>query len=387
VDGTLDILGNGATLTLYDVGSESHWTNHIRLGNTSGKTIWDKDDHWRGDTGDFTNGPPPFQLVGSATHDSGISVFEFWRMTPDPDVLIVVNGQSPMMMVEGYGYASIALAYLNDAYQIVSGPTDRVLVLLEDGGEDRDYDDYVGVLEASSAAVVKIPNVVGLTQSVASTTLSNAGLTLGSVTQRSSSTVPAGSVISQSPIAGFFLALDLPVDLVVSSGLVTAPVSVPNVVGLTQSVASTTLSNAGLTLGAVTQQSSDTVPAGNVISQSPSAGTSVSPGSAVNLVVSSGPAPVIPDAPTLYSAAAQGNRVLLSWSDVTGETGYEIGWAKFNKGQQSCNSLSVLGAVGPDTTTSTDTRNGGGTFCYAVRAFNSAGLSAWSNVVTVTVQK
>src|SRR5262249_47079491 len=44
----------------------------------------------------------------------------------------------------------------------------------------------------------------------------------------------------------------------------------------------------GLTLGTVTQASSATVPAGNVISQNPAAGTSVAAGSAVALVVSSG---------------------------------------------------------------------------------------------------
>ncbi|MDH5176835.1 MAG: hypothetical protein OEX15_09250, partial [Gammaproteobacteria bacterium] len=31
VDGTLDILADDVTLTLYDVGSESHWVNQIRL--------------------------------------------------------------------------------------------------------------------------------------------------------------------------------------------------------------------------------------------------------------------------------------------------------------------------------------------------------------------
>jgi len=44
-------------------------------------------------------------------------------------------------------------------------------------------------------------------------------------------------------------------------------------------------------VGTVTTQPSGTVAAGNVISESPAAGTSVSAGSAVNLVVSSGPAP------------------------------------------------------------------------------------------------
>jgi hypothetical protein len=152
VDGTLDILSDVATLTLHDVGSESHWLNQVRLASPSGPALQDYDDHWRGSTGNFTNGPPPFQLVGSVTQGSGVAQMEFWRIDSDPDIKIVVNGQSPMMMVSGYGYASIALAYLSDTYQIVSVPTNRILVLLEDGGKDRDYDDYVGILEASPRA-------------------------------------------------------------------------------------------------------------------------------------------------------------------------------------------------------------------------------------------
>ena len=150
VDGTLDILGNGATLTLYDVGSESHWINELRVGNSAGATLSDLDDHFRGTTESFTNGPAPFQLAGTVTQGSGVADFEFRRIDPTPEYQIVVNGQSPMMMVPDYGFASIALAFLNGANQIVSGPTNRVLVLLEDGGTDRDYDDYVGILEANA---------------------------------------------------------------------------------------------------------------------------------------------------------------------------------------------------------------------------------------------
>ena len=150
LDGTLDILGNGATLTLYDVGSESHWINEIRLGNSAGGVLVDLDDHFRGTTQSFTNGPAPFQLAGTVTQGSGIADFEFRRIDPTPEYQIVVNGQSPMMMVPEYGFASIALAYLDGANQVVSGPTNRVLVLLEDGGTDRDYDDYVGIVEANT---------------------------------------------------------------------------------------------------------------------------------------------------------------------------------------------------------------------------------------------
>jgi hypothetical protein len=68
-------------------------------------------------------------------------------------------------------------------------------------------------------------------------------------------------------------------------------VAVPNVVGLTQAALTTAITGAGLVVGTVTTASSSTVAAGNVISESPAAGTPVNAGSAVNLVVSSGPPP------------------------------------------------------------------------------------------------
>ena len=67
-------------------------------------------------------------------------------------------------------------------------------------------------------------------------------------------------------------------------------VSVPDVVGMTQSQAQTSLQLVGLTVGTVTHQTSTTVPDGTVISQNPAAGASVSSGTAVALIVSSGPA-------------------------------------------------------------------------------------------------
>ena len=100
--------------------------------------------------------------------------------------------------------------------------------------------------------------------------------------------MPAGNVISQNPAANASVAPGSSVNIVVSSG--PANVTVPNVVGLTQAAATTAITNAGLVLGTVTQQSSANVPAGNVISQNPAANASVAPGSSVNIVVSSGPA-------------------------------------------------------------------------------------------------
>jgi hypothetical protein len=68
-------------------------------------------------------------------------------------------------------------------------------------------------------------------------------------------------------------------------------VPVPDVVGQEQTTAEQEITNAGLGVGNVTTEASDTVPESNVISQSPAAGTDVSPGTMVNLVVSAGSAP------------------------------------------------------------------------------------------------
>jgi len=136
---------------------------------------------------------------------------------------------------------------------------------------------------------VLVPNVVGQMQAAATSAITSAGLTLGTVTMQSSTTVAPGNVISQSPAAGTRVASGLAVNLVVSSGAPPpAPVPVPNVVGQTQAAATSAITGAGLTVGTVTMQSSTTVPSGNVIGQNPAAGAQSASGSAVDLVVSTG---------------------------------------------------------------------------------------------------
>jgi hypothetical protein len=140
---------------------------------------------------------------------------------------------------------------------------------------------------SGGAAQVSIPNVVGDTQAAATTAITGAKLTVGTVTQASSATVASGNVISETPAAGTSAASGSSVALVVSTG--PATVLVPNVVGDTQAAATTALTGAGLTVGTVNIQSSGSVASGDVISENPAAAASVANGSAVALVVSSGP--------------------------------------------------------------------------------------------------
>ncbi len=178
---------------------------------------------------------------------------------------------------------------------------------------------------SSPPPTVLVPNVVGQTQAAATSAITSAGLTVGAVTQQSSSTVASGNVISESPAAGTSVTSASAVNLVVSSG---APpptqVAVPNVVGQTQAAATSAITSAGLTAGTVTMQSSTTVASGSVISESPAAGTSVASASAVNLVVSSGATPPPPPPPVVtkdpvYDFNGSGTSDILWRNSSTGQ--------------------------------------------------------------------
>src|SRR6202166_743507 len=158
------------------------------------------------------------------------------------------------------------------------------------------------ILFVSGCAKVTVPNVEGLTQDAATTAITAAKLTVGTVTQQTSNKVATGKVIRQDPASEAAVAQGSPVNLVISSG--PQMVTVPNVEGLTQDPATTAIIAAKLMVGTVTQQTSNTVAAGNVISQDPANGSSVAQGSPVNLVISSGPQIVtVPNVEGLTDAA------------------------------------------------------------------------------------
>ncbi len=130
---------------------------------------------------------------------------------------------------------------------------------------------------------VAVPDIVGRAQSDAQATITGTGFSVGAVTQEWSAAVPTGSVISQNPAAGTVMIPGTAIDFVVSKG--PQPVAVPDVAGKTQTEAQAAIAGAGLTVGAITHQYSDTVPEGAVVGQNPAAGMLITPGSPVNLVL------------------------------------------------------------------------------------------------------
>jgi serine/threonine-protein kinase len=155
-------------------------------------------------------------------------------------------------------------------------------------------------------APVPIPDVTGMTVEEATSALAGAGFTVSpDTTFVIDSTLEPGRVLSTSPAFGESAVQGTVVVLTVSK----APdqVSVPDLTDQSADAAKAALeAEPNGFVVTVTQEASATVAANNVIRTDPPANTPVTRGSAVTLVVSSGPAKVkVPPVETLTEAAAR----------------------------------------------------------------------------------
>ena len=137
----------------------------------------------------------------------------------------------------------------------------------------------------STSEMVKIPSVIGKTKSSAKSTLESAGFSVTFEYGDYNDSVAADVVTAQSPSAKKQAAKGSTVTVTLSPGQ--KPITVPNVVGASQSHAESALAGAGLKYTYADSQYSDTVPAGNVISQTKS-GETVAAGTTITLTLSKG---------------------------------------------------------------------------------------------------
>jgi serine/threonine-protein kinase len=169
------------------------------------------------------------------------------------------------------------------------------------GGSNVDKGSTVTLTVSTGPGSVSVPAVAGDTVAQASQELKRANLKVGRTQSQSSATYPKGQVISTSPGAGTQVPAGTSVELFVSSG---KPLkAVPNVVGQSQSSATSALQSAGFNVQATTQPSS-TVKTGDVISQSPSGGAKATAGSTVTIVVAKKQKPTNPNVPNVKGQTA-----------------------------------------------------------------------------------
>lgn len=164
---------------------------------------------------------------------------------------------------------------------------------------------------ASQGNTVNMPSLLGKTYAEARTVLEELGLKIERGESEKSNQYSAGQIIAQSEESGNSVKVGTTVTVTLAAAGSTASsdgtsstgsttsgttttttnskVKVPSVVGKDENAAKSAITAAGLTVGTVSEASSDTVESGLVISQSPSANSETESNGKVNIVLSSGP--------------------------------------------------------------------------------------------------
>ncbi len=165
--------------------------------------------------------------------------------------------------------------------------------------------------KAPTTTQVQVPALAGQTEAAARTAVEGAGLKVGEVTNAASTTVAQGLVISSDPAGGAEVAKGSEVKLVVSSGPDT--ITVPNVVGLTEDRARSTLEQAGF--ASVSSSQVDSLKdEGSVVAVDPGEGEQAARNTPIKLQVSTGTIKV-PEVAGKSEAEARGILTKAGFSD------------------------------------------------------------------------
>lgn len=164
-----------------------------------------------------------------------------------------------------------------------SVPVGQVVSQDPEGGSKVKEERMVTIYISKGGEEIEMPDLKGMTKSSAEDRLKKLGLKLGTVTEVDSSE-SEGTVVSTQPKAGTKISKGNTVDITVSKGEKKSKLSLPSYVGSSLSTAKSNLSANKLRVGNITQEPSDKSE-GTVLSQSPVAGSEVSEGTAIDLVV------------------------------------------------------------------------------------------------------
>jgi serine/threonine-protein kinase len=141
-------------------------------------------------------------------------------------------------------------------------------------------------VDGGAPTLIEIPDLTGSEQAQALEDLQNLGFKVG-IENSADSSVPAGSVIRTQPPFNTVINPDSLVTIIVSVGPEAFPI--PYVLDIETERAIYVVEESGFTLGQLLEVNDENIPRGFVISQNPVAGTKMSPGTTVDLVVSKGP--------------------------------------------------------------------------------------------------
>lgn len=167
-----------------------------------------------------------------------------------------------------------------------SVPAGQVVSQYPEAGAKVKEQRLVTITVSKGGQELTMPDLKSMSRSNAEEKLKKMGLKLGAVFEENSKE-PAGTVINQDPRSGSKITKGQTVDITVSLGEKKKEVTVQNYTGLSVDSAKSNLEANGLSLGGISEEAS-TRPKGTVIGQSPAAGSTITEGGSVSLIISSG---------------------------------------------------------------------------------------------------
>ncbi len=201
-----------------------------------------------------------------------------------------INADDAIAELEGMGVVVKTSQEMSD--EVEEG---QVIRQLPTAGQVVETGDSIRLFVSSGPNKFDLDNYVGSESKEAQTELETQGIIV-SLTEEYNDSVPAGVVISQSPVAGTEMKKGDSVQLKVSLGA--ELMNVPNLLGLTVETANDALKNNNLKLGNVTEISSGQAK-GVVVKQSIAENTKVDKNTVVDIVISKGSEVAVPDSQSL----------------------------------------------------------------------------------------
>jgi serine/threonine-protein kinase len=219
----------------------------------------------------------------------------------------LVSGQyTAVPSVAGMAVSTARGDLANAGFTVVTGaarhsnvPAGQVITTNPAAGGQISHGGTVTIIPSLGPVLVAMPPVTGQPLAQADHNLKAAGLTPGQPTYQTSTSIPAGLVLSTNPVAYQHWPKNKPVQLVVSSGQ-----PLPNFVGQQVTAAQGAAAGGGYSIDPVPASSSQ--PANTIVRQSPAAGSPITSGEVVTVYVSTGPPAVsIPDVTGMDANQAQ----------------------------------------------------------------------------------
>ncbi|WP_373485948.1 Stk1 family PASTA domain-containing Ser/Thr kinase [Acetobacterium malicum] len=162
----------------------------------------------------------------------------------------------------------------------------QIITQNPESGKELQSGKTVKVTVSKGVKTGTVPSVIGLSETEAVKAIEAANFVVGEIKREYNSSYNADIVFQMNPSGNSTANEGTKVTIYVSKG--EDLVTVPSVIGQTEADAKSTITNAGLTVGAITYETSSDYSKGMVMKQSPTDGNQVAKGADVAIVVSSG---------------------------------------------------------------------------------------------------